>query len=57
MITRQGISYYMENGKYTVDGYDLFDTIEELEADLDWELECIEGRAYKDLSGWHRIFK
>lgn len=55
MKTRQGIEYYLDNGKYTVDGYDLFDTLEELEDDLDWELECIEGRAFKDNRGWHRI--
>lgn len=55
MKTRQGIEYWIENGKYTIDGYDLFDSLEELEADVDWQLESIEGRAYKDAFGWHRI--
>ena len=36
MKTKQGFTYWMQDGKYTVDGYDLFDTLEELEADCDW---------------------
>ena len=55
MKTRQGIEYWIENGKYTVDGYDLFDTLDELEADLDWQIAWIDGKAYKDGTGWHRI--
>ena len=51
----RGINYWIEDGRFTVDGYDFFDTIEELDVDLGWQLESIEGRAYKDADGWHRI--
>ena len=52
--TRQGIEYWIEDGKYTIDGYDFFDTVADMEADIDWQLEAIHGRAYKD-DGWHRL--
>ena len=55
MKTRQGIEYWIENGKYTIDGYDFFDTLAELETDVDWQLESISGKAYKDCNGWHKI--
>lgn len=55
MKTRQNITYFIENGKFTVDGYDLFDTLEELEADLDWQLLWIEGKAQKVNSEWERV--
>ncbi len=55
MKTRQGIEYWIENGKYTIDGYDWFDTLDELETDVDWQLAWIDGKAYKDGTGWHRI--
>ena len=51
MKTRQGYNYYMEDGKYTIDSYDFFDSLEELEADLDWQRLWIDGKAYKDLDG------
>ena len=38
--TRQGIEYWIEDGKYTIDGYDFFDTVADMEADID---------------GWHRL--
>lgn len=55
MKTRQGIEYWIENGKYTIDGYDFFDTLDELETDVDWQLLWTESKAYKDCNGWHRI--
>lgn len=55
MKTRQNITYFIENGKFTVDGYDLFDTLEELEADLDWQLLWIEGKAQKVNGEWERV--
>lgn len=55
MKTKQGFTYWMQGGKYTVDGYDLFDTLEELEADCDWQLAWADGKAFKDETGWHRI--
>jgi len=55
MKTRQGIEYWIEDGKYTVDGYDLFETLDELEADVDWQLLWLDDKAYKDCDGWHRI--
>ena len=55
MKTKQGIEYSIEGGRFTIDGYDFFDTLEALEADLDWQNEWARGRAMKDGNGWHRI--
>ena len=56
MKTRQGFEYRIEEGKYTFDeGYDRFDTLEELEEDIDWQLLWVDGKAYKDMNGWHLI--
>lgn len=55
MKTRHGITYSIVNGKYTIDGYDFFDTLGELENDCDWQLAWAEGKAFKDHTGWHRI--
>lgn len=55
MKTRQGYSYYMEDGKYTIDSYDFFDTLEDLENDLDWQILWTCGEAYKLPDGtWRR---
>ena len=51
MKTRQGIEYFIENGKYSIDGYDFFDTLAELEEEIDWAALWIDGKAYKDLDG------
>lgn len=55
MKTRQGLEYWIENGKFTIDGYDFFDTLEALEADCDWQEAWSNGTAFKDEHGWHRI--
>ena len=55
MKTRQGFEYWIENGKYTIDGYVFFSTLAELEADIDWQLLWLEDKAYKDADGWHEI--
>lgn len=47
------LNYWMENGKYTIDGYDWFNTLDELAADVEWQQKWIAGRAYKDENGWH----
>ena len=52
MKTINGIEYSVENGKYTIDGYDYFDTLGELEADIEWQLDWINGEAYKGEDGW-----
>ena len=52
MKTKQGIEFWMENGKYTVDGYDLFETLEDLEADVEWQLKWVAGEACKGADGW-----
>ena len=53
MKTRQGIEYWIKDGKFTVDGYDNFDSLAELEADIDWQHLWIDGKAIKDENGWH----
>lgn len=55
MKTRQNITYFIENGKFTVDGYDLFDTLEELETDVDWQLLWFDGKAQKINGKWERV--
>ena len=55
MKTRQGVTYFIEKGKFTIDGYDLFDTLEELEADVDWQLLWIQGKAQKSGNEWARV--
>lgn len=55
MKTRQGIEYWIDGGKFTIDGYDFFDTLAELETDIDWQQLWIVGKAYKDESGWHLV--
>ena len=55
MKTRHGYNYWIDNGKYTVDGYDFFDTLDELEADIDWQQLWVAGKAHKDENGWHLV--
>ena len=55
MKTRNGINYFIEDGKYTIDGYDFFDSLAELEADVDWQLLWVAGKARKDENGWHLV--
>lgn len=55
MKTRHGYNYWIDNGKYTVDGYDFFDTLDELEADIDWQQLWAAGKARKDENGWHMV--
>ena len=50
--TRQGIEYWEENGLYTIDGYDFFETMEELETDLDWQGLWIDGKAHRENGEW-----
>ena len=51
MKTRQGYGYFIEDGKYSIDGYEFFDTLEELEADIDWQVLWCAGKAHKDNDG------
>ena len=47
---------WKENGKYTIDGYEFFDTLAELEADLVWQRKWAEGKAYRDADRvWHLV--
>ena len=55
MKTLNGILYWMENGKYTIDGYDFFDTKEDLAADINWQILWTQGKAMKTDNGWVRI--
>ena len=49
---------WTENGKYTIDGYDFFDTLEELEEDLYWQMLWTRDEAYKDENGeWRRDYE
>ena len=56
--TRQGYEYWIRDGKYTSDvqdGYEWFDTLEELEEDIDWALLWVDGKAYKTVNGEWRF--
>ena len=52
--TRQGYEYWIQDGKYIYD-YDLFDTLEELEEDLDWSILWTENKAYKPDGEWRFV--
>lgn len=52
--TRQGYEYWIQDGKYVYD-YDLFDTLEELEEDLDWSILWTENKAYKPDGEWRFV--
>lgn len=52
--TRQGYEYWIQDGKYIYD-YDLFDTLEELEEDLDWSILWTENKAYKPDGEWRYV--
>lgn len=52
--TRQGYEYWIQDGKYIYD-YDLFDTLEELEEDLDWSILWTENKAYKTDGEWRFV--
>ena len=56
MKTRQGYEYHIQDGKYIYDGYEFFDSLEEMEEEIDWALEWIDGRAARDNNGeWRRL--
>ena len=55
MKTRHGFEYFIENGKFTVNFYDTFDSLEELEADIDWQMLWSRGLAVKNESGWELV--
>ena len=55
MKTLNGCEYWMDGGKYTIDGYDFFDSLAELEADMEWQRLWIEGKAVKGASGWQLV--
>lgn len=55
MKTKNGYEYWITDGKYTIDGYDYFDTLAELEADIEWQRLWIEGKARKDENGWQLV--
>ena len=55
MKTKQGMDYMVVNGKYTLDGYDYFKTLEDLEAEIEWQLLWVDGGAYCDGDGWHYV--
>ena len=57
MKTRQGYEYWIEDGKFTINGYDLFNTLTALETDIDWQLLWLSGKAYKGENGWRMIKK
>ena len=46
-----GVHYWMEDGKYTIDGYDFFDTMEDLETNIYWTRLWIDGKAYREADG------
>lgn len=50
-----GIHYWTEDGKYTIDGYDFFDTMEELETSIYWQRLWIDGKAMMTDTGWKLI--
>lgn len=52
--TRQGYEYWIQDGKYIYD-YDLFDTLEELEEDIDWSILWTENKAYKPDGEWRFV--
>ena len=52
--TWQGYEYWIQDGKYIYD-YDLFDTLEELEEDLDWSILWTENKAYKPDGEWRFV--
>ena len=52
--TRQGYEYWIQDGKYIYD-YDLFDTLEELEEDIDWSILWTENKAYKPDGEWRYV--
>lgn len=52
--TRQGYEYWIQDGKYIYD-YDQFDTLEELEEDLDWSILWTENKAYKPDGEWRFV--
>lgn len=56
--TRNGYNYFVEDGKFSIDGYDFFDTLEALEDDIDWQVLWIDGKAYRDENGeWRRSYE
>ena len=50
----RGIEYMVIDGKYTIDGYDFFWTLEELQEEIEWQRLWIDGKAFHDEQGWHR---
>ena len=50
MKTRQGFEYYVEDGKFVYgDCYDQYDSLEELEAAIDWDIKWANNEAHKDV--------
>ena len=48
MMTVQNISYWVEDGKFTIDGYDFYDTLEEMELDIDRQRTELFGEQVED---------
>ncbi len=46
-----GIAYWKENGKYTIDGYEFFNTLAGLKLHIYWSKLWIEGKAYRNENG------
>lgn len=46
-----GIPYWVEDGKFTVDGYEFFDTLADLAIDVQFQIFWTRGMAYKNLDG------
>lgn len=46
------VTCFVENGKYTIDGYDFFDTLDELETEIAWQKLWAEGKAKKENGKW-----
>ena len=55
MKTRQGFEYGITDGKYTIDGYDFFESLAELENDIEWQSLWIAGKAIKGENGWQLV--
>ncbi len=49
--TVHGIPYWEEDGKFTIDGYDFFDTLADLAHDVQFQILWTRDMAYRNLDG------
>lgn len=45
------LNIMIDNGKYSIDGYDWFDSLEALQTEIEWQTKWIDGKARKDENG------